>query len=128
MLKVHTQVGKDRRDHGVVQNYPCVIIMDWVGSHVNDNELKRVDDAEVNLSSVYYFAAQPHIYVIFGRARCGHVSNGGDQVINLGMRAWVGDRLTRDYIDHYLKIHDGLLPKHSKLDSSERTMKALLVT
>ena len=26
------------------------------------------------------------------------------------------------------QIHDGLLPKHSKLDSSERTMKALLVT
>ena len=32
------------------------------------------------------------------------------------------------HIDHCLKIHDGLLPKHSKLDSSERTMKALLVT
>ena len=31
-------------------------------------------------------------------------------------------------IDHCLKIHDGLLPKHSKLDSSERTLKPLLVT
>ena len=38
------------------------------------------------------------------------------------------DRLKRRHIDHCLKIHDGLLPKHSKLHSSERTMKALLVT
>ena len=50
------------------------------------------------------------------------------KVINPGMRAWLRDRLKRRHIDHCLKIHDGLLPKHSKLDSSERTMKALLVT
>ena len=68
------------------------------------------------------------MYVFFGRARRSHVSNVGDQVINPGMRAWLRDKLRRRHIDHCLKIHDGLLPKHSKLDSSERTMKALLVT
>ena len=68
------------------------------------------------------------MYVFFGRARRSHVSNVGDQVINSGMRAWLRDRLKRRDIDHCLKIHDGLLPKHSKLDSSERTIKALLVT
>ena len=68
------------------------------------------------------------MYVFFGRARRSHVSNVGDQVINPGMRAWLRDRLKRRHIDHCLKIHDGLLPKHSKLDSSERTMKALVVT
>ena len=47
MIKVDTQVAKDRRDHGVAQNYPFVVIMDWVGSHVDNDELKRVDDAEV---------------------------------------------------------------------------------
>ena len=57
-----------------------------------------------------------------------HVSNVGDEVINSGMRAWLRDRLKRRHIHHCPKIHDGLLPKHSKLDSSERTMKALLVT
>ena len=44
------------------------------------------------------------------------------------MRAWLRDRLRFRHIDHCLKIHDGLLPKHSKLNSSERTMKALRVT
>ena len=68
------------------------------------------------------------MYVFFGRARRSHVSNVGNQVINPGMRAWLRDRLQRRHIDHCLKIRDGLLPKHSKLDSSERTMKALLVT
>ena len=28
MVKVDTEVAKDRRDHGVAQNYPCVMIMD----------------------------------------------------------------------------------------------------
>ena len=49
MIKVHTEVVKDRRDHGVAQNYLCVVIMDWVGSHLNDDELKRVNDAEIGL-------------------------------------------------------------------------------
>ena len=128
MIKVDTEVAKDRRDHGVAQNYPCVVIMDWVGSHLDDDELKRVDDAEIRLANLYYFVARPHMYVFFGRARRSHVSNVGDQVINPGMRAWLRDRLKRRHIDHCLKIHDGLLPKHSKLNSSERTMKALLVT
>ena len=128
MIKVDTEVAKDRRDHGVVQNYPCVVIMDWVGSHLDDDELKRVDDAEIRLANLYFFVARPHMYVFFGRARRSHVSNVGDQVINPGMRAWLRERLKRRHIDHCLKIHDGLLPKHSKLDSSERTMKALLVT
>ena len=128
MVKVNTEVAKDRRDHGVAQNYPCVVIMDWVGSHLDDDELKCVDDAEIKLANLYYFEARPHIYVFFGRAHRPHVSNVGDQVINRGMRAWLRDRLKRRHIDHCLKILDGLLPKHSKLDSSERTMKALLVT
>ena len=128
MIKVDTEVAKDRCDHGVVQNYPCVVIMDCVGSHLDDDELKRVDDAEIRLANLYYFVARPHMYVFFGRARRSHVSNVGDQVINPGMRAWLRDRLKRRHIDHCLKIHDGLPPKHSKLDSSERTMKALLVT
>ena len=51
MIKVDTEVAKDRRDHGVAQNYPCVVIMDWVGSHLDDDELKRVDDAEIRLAN-----------------------------------------------------------------------------
>ena len=47
MIKVDTEVAKDTRDHGVTQNYPCVIIMHWVGSHLDDEGLKRVDDAEI---------------------------------------------------------------------------------
>ena len=43
------------------------------------------------------------------------------------MRAWLRNTLKRRHIDHCLKIHDGLLPNHSKLDSSECTMKALFV-
>ena len=31
-------------------------------------------------------------------------------------------------MDHCLKVHHGLLPKHSKMDSSECMMKALVVT
>ena len=115
MIKVDTEVAKDRRDHGVAQNYPCVVIMEWVGSHLDDDELKRVDDAEIRLANLYYFVARPHMYVFFGRARRSHVSNVGDQVINPGMRAWLRDRLKRRHIDHCLKIHDALLPKHSKL-------------
>ena len=128
MIKVDTEVAKDRRDHSVGQNYPCIVIMDWVGGHLDDEELKRVEDAEIKLPNLYYFVVQPHMYVFFGRARRSHVSNVGDQVINPGMRAWLRDTLKRRHIDHCLKIHDGLLPKHSKLDGSERTMKALLVT
>ena len=128
MIKVDTEVAKDRRDHGVAQNYPCVVIMDWVGNHLDDDELKRVDDAEIRLANLYYFVPRPHTYVFFGRARRSHVSNVGDQVINPGMRAWLRDRLKRRHIDQCLKVHDGLLPKHSKLDSSERKMKALLLT
>ena len=44
------------------------------------------------------------------------------------MRAWLCDTLKCRHIDHCLKMRDGRLPKHSKLDSSERTVKALLVT
>ena len=128
MIKVDTEVAKNRRDHGVAQKYPCVVIMHWVGSHLNDDELKRVDDAEIELANLYSFVAPPQMYVFFGRARRSHVSNVGDQVINPGMRAWLRDRLKRRHIDHCLKIHDGLLPKHSKLDSTEGTMKALLVS
>ena len=128
MIKVDTEVAKDRCEHGVAKNYPCVVIMEWVGSHLDDDELKRVDDAEKKLANLYYFVARPHIYVFFGRARCSHVSNVGDQVINPGMRAWLRDRLKRRHLDQCLRIHDGLLPKDSELDSSERTMKALLVT
>ena len=101
--------------------------MDWFGSHLNDNELKRVDDAEIKVANLSYFVARPHICVFFGRARRGHVSNVGDSVINPGMRAWLRDTLKRRHIDHCVNIHHGLLPKHSKLDSRERTMKAPLV-
>ena len=111
MIKVDTEVAKDRCDHGVAQNYPCVVIMDRVGSHLDDDELKRVDDAEIKLANLYYFVARPHICVFFGRARRSHVSNVGDQVINPRMRAWLRDRLKRCHIDHCLKIHNGLLPK-----------------
>ena len=104
MIKVDTEVAKDRCDHGVAHNYPCVVIMDWVGSHLNDDELKRVDDAEIKLANLYYFVARPHVYVFFGRARRSHVSNVGDQVINPGMRAWLCDILKRCHIDHCLKI------------------------
>ena len=128
MIKVDTKVAKDRRDHGVPQNYPCVVIMDCIGSHLNDDELKLVDDAKIKLANLYYFVARPRIYVFLGRARRSHVSNVGNQVINPGMRAWLRDELKRHHRDHCLKIQDGLLPKHSKLDNSERTMKALLVT
>ena len=27
MIKVNAEVAKDRRDHGVAQSYPCVVIM-----------------------------------------------------------------------------------------------------
>ena len=128
MVKVDTEVANDRRDLSVAQNYPYVVIMDWVGSHLDDEELKRVDDAEVKLANLYYFMARPYTYVSFGRARRSHVINVGDEVINPGMRAWLRCGLKRRNIDHCVKIHIGLLPKHSKLDSSERTMKALLVT
>ena len=87
MIKVDTEVAKNRRDHGVAQNYPCVVIMDWVGSHLHDHEGKRVDDAEIKLANLYYFAARPNMYVFFGRARCSHVSNVGDRVFNPGMVA-----------------------------------------
>ena len=33
MIKVD-KVAKDRRDHGVAQNYPWVVIMEWLGSHM----------------------------------------------------------------------------------------------
>ena len=69
MIKVDTEVAKDKRDHGVAQNYPCVVIMDCVGSHLDDDELKRVDDAEIRLANLYYYVARPHMYVFFGRAR-----------------------------------------------------------
>ena len=128
MIKADTEVAKDRCEHGVPQNYPCVVIMDWVGSHLDDDDSKCVDDAEIRLANLYYFVARPLMYVFFGRARRSHVSNVGDQVINPGMRAWLRDRLKRHDIDHSLKIDDGLLLKYSKLDTSERVMKALLVT
>ena len=51
MIKVDTEVAKDRWDHGVAQKYPCVVIMDWVGSHLNDDELKHVGDAEKKLAN-----------------------------------------------------------------------------
>ena len=111
-----------------MHNYRCVVIMDWVGSHFNDDELKRVDDAEIKLANLYYFVARSRVYVFFSRARRSHVSNARHQVINIGMKAWLRDRLKRCHIDHCLKIHDGLLPKHSKLVSNEHTMKALVVT
>ena len=72
--------------------------------------------------------AQPYAYVFFGGARGSHVSNIGDQVINPGIRAWLHDKLKQSHMDHRLKIQDGFLPKHSKLDSNERMMQALLVT
>ena len=106
MIKVDTEVAKDGREHGVAQNYPCVVIMDWVGSHLDDDKLKRVDDAEIRLANLYFFVARPHMYVLFGRARRSHVSNVGDQVINPGMRAWLRNRLKRHHIDHCLKIHE----------------------
>ena len=92
----------------------------WTGLEaIDDDELKCVDDAEIRLANLYYFVARPHMYVFFGRARRSHVSNVGDQVINPGMRAWLRDRLKCRHIDHCLKIHDGLLPKHSKLAYDE---------
>ena len=117
MIKVDIEVANDRRDHGVAQNYPCVVIMDRVGSHLDDDELNRVDDAEIQLANLYYFVAQPPTYVVFCRARRHHVINIGDEVTNPGMRAWLRDGMKRRHIDHCLKIHDGLLPKHCKLDS-----------
>ena len=66
MIKVDTEVAKDRRDHGVAQNDPCVVIMDWVGSHLDDDELKRVGDAEIRLANLYYFVARPHIPLATG--------------------------------------------------------------
>ena len=47
VLNVDTEVAKDRGNHSVEHDYPCVIVMDRVGSHVNDDELKRVVDAKV---------------------------------------------------------------------------------
>ena len=82
----------------------------------------------MKLANLYYFVARLHVYVFFGGAPRSHVSNVGDEVINPGIRAWLEDSLKRRNIDHCPKIHDGLLPKQSKLDSTERTMKALLVT
>ena len=114
MIKVDTEVANDRRDHGVAQNYPCVVIMDWVRSHLDDDELKRVADDEIQLANLYHFVARPHMYVFFGRARRSHVNNDGDQVIHPGMRAWLRYILKRRHIDRCLKIQDGLLPKHSK--------------
>ena len=40
MINVDTEVAKDRRDHGVVQNYPCVVIMDWV---LKPSQQRRVE-------------------------------------------------------------------------------------
>ena len=85
LLKVANEVAKDRCDYGITHNCPCVIIIGWVGVHLNDDELKRVGDAEAKLSNLSYFAVRPHIYVFFGRARRRHVSNVGDQVIKPGM-------------------------------------------
>ena len=45
MIKVDTEVALDRCDHCFAHNCPCVHILDWVGSHPNNDELKRVDDA-----------------------------------------------------------------------------------
>ena len=122
MIKVDTEVAMDTHDYGVTQIYPCGVMMDWIGSHLNDDELKRVNDAEMKLANLYYFVVRPHIYVFFGRDRRSHVGNVGDQVINPGLRAWLRDGLKRPHIDHCMKIHNGLLPNHSKLGSSERTM------
>ena len=51
MIKVDAEVAKGRCNHGVAHNYLCVVLMDWVGSHLNDDELKRVDDAETKLAN-----------------------------------------------------------------------------
>ena len=63
MIKFDIEVAKDKCNHGVAHNYPCVIIMDWVESHLNDDELKCVHDAEIKLANLYYFVARPHSYV-----------------------------------------------------------------
>ena len=64
MIKVHTEVAKDRRDHGVAPNYPCVVIMDWVGSHLNNHDLKRVDDAARKLAKLRYtIVLRGHTYM-----------------------------------------------------------------
>ena len=49
-------------------------------------------------------------------------------VLGTASRAWLRDRLKRRNIHCCLRIHDGLLPKRFKPDSSERTMKVPLVT
>ena len=38
MIKVDTEVAHDTCDHGVARNDPCVVRMDSVGSHLNDDE------------------------------------------------------------------------------------------
>ena len=61
MIKVDTEVAKDRCDHGFPHNYPCIVIMNWVESRLNDDEVKRVDDAEKKLANLYYFVSRPHV-------------------------------------------------------------------
>ena len=61
--KCQTEMAKDKCNHGVAQNYPCVVIMEWVGGHPNDDELKRVNDAEMKLSNLYYFLARRQNYL-----------------------------------------------------------------
>ena len=57
MIRVDTKVAKDRSDQGVAQNYPCVVIVDRVGSHLNDDELKHIEDSKIKVANLYYFVA-----------------------------------------------------------------------
>ena len=77
-IKVSTQVAKDRCDHGVAQDYLCVVIMDLTGSQRRDDELQLVHDHEIKLANLYYFVARPDAYFFFGRARSSLVSSFGD--------------------------------------------------
>ena len=82
MIKVDTEGVKDTSDHRVAQNYQCVVIMDWGGSHPDDDELKRVDDAEMKVGQLILFCgAATHICFLWPRLSqpCQHCWRSGHQ-------------------------------------------------
>ena len=103
------------------ENYPLLLLVDNVSSHSKEGLLS------IGASShLWCHLDFTNLYLMFGLPNLSHLTNPGDQSVNLSLRALIRRASKMRVVAHTLELARGQLPPGTRLEFSEAVVKPLL--
>ena len=119
--KIEVRLKTTKRALDLTVYAPSIVVMD--GAPCHSKEFLEQPEGEEQSAHLWMVKEIPDMWVFFGIPQKSHLCNPGDQLPNPSMRKYIQDRIRDRAVKHGILVHNKVLPRRTKLDVSEKTVK-----